>query len=280
MSSTPTDRWFLFAFDHRDSFRKMAGSANDDNLIAAKRLLFNGFATAHSQAADTEGMAILVDEQYGSVFVAEARELGARVVMPVERSGLPELELEYGAAFGEHINGFNPDAIKVLLRWDPDGDVNVNLRQGRRLCELSQWMSDQGRSLIVEFLTPVVEPSSARAAIMVRAIDQIRDSGVEPAWWKIEGLDDTASNADVAARIEANGRGERAVVLGRGASMDRVVGWLDAARALPTFGGFAVGKTLWQDPMQAHLRGKVSREAAITEIARRYLQLVNTWQAP
>ncbi len=282
MSSTP-DPWFLFAFDHRESFRRLVGSTDPAAIVSAKSLLFDGFEQAFEtlrSGGRTAGAAILVDEQYGTDFVGAARALGAQVVMPVEASGRAELAFEYGDAFGEHIERFDPDAIKVLVRWDPHGDAPLNGRQGELLATLSGWMRAHDRRLIIEFLTPAREPSSARAELMVEAVAQIRAAGAQPDLWKVEGLDDAASCASVAAAITAGGRSSDvgAVVLGRGTTLERAQGWLNAARTVPTFCGFAIGKTLWQTAMQAHLRGEIDRATATTEIAQRYLGLIETWR--
>jgi myo-inositol catabolism protein IolC len=281
MSSTP-DQWFLFAFDHRDSFRRMVESTDHATIVAAKSLLFDGFSAAFAALPDVvqaNGAAILIDEEYGSSFVSAARTMGAKVVMPVEASGRDELAFEYGDNFAEHIGRFDPHAIKVLLRWDPHGDSMVNGRQGELLASLSTWMRANGRQLIVEFLTPMCEPSSARAELMALAVEQILAAGAEADVWKVEGLDDAASCQTVAAAITTGGRDDvRAVVLGRGTTMERAAGWLGAAREVPAFCGFAIGKTLWQSAMEGHLRGEIDREAAVTEIARRYISLINTWR--
>lgn len=277
-SSPSPDEWFLFAFDHRDSFRRMAGTSDPAEVTAVKRVLFDGFRAALTVGPPVAGRAILIDEEYGSEFVAEARALGALVVMPVEASGRDELALEYGAAFGEHIEAYDPDAIKVLLRWDPHGDRALNARQGRLLAELSGWMRAADRTLMVEFLTPMREPSSARVALMVEAVAQILDAGAEPDLWKVEGLDETADCATLAAAIRAGGRADaRAVVLGRGTTMERAQGWLRAARPVDAFCGFAIGKTLWQEAMEAYRRGDIARDDAVERIAARYVHLVETW---
>ena len=147
------------------------------------------------------------------------------------------------------------------------------------LASLSMWMRANDRHLIVEFLTPMCEPSSARADLMAIAVEQILAAGAEPDVWKVEGLDDTASCQAVAAAITTGGRDHvRAVVLGRGTTMERAEGWLEAAREVPTFCGFAIGKTLWQSAMQAHRCGEIDRHAAVADIAHRYVRLINTWR--
>ncbi len=51
------------------------------------------------------------------------------LAMPVERSGQDEFDFEYGDDFGAHIEAFDPTFAKVLVRYNPDGDADLNRRQ-------------------------------------------------------------------------------------------------------------------------------------------------------
>ena len=62
-------------------------------------------------------------------FPSEAKERGLILAMPVEKSGQNEFDFEYGDQFGEHIERFDPDFSKVLVRYNPDGDAEMNKRQ-------------------------------------------------------------------------------------------------------------------------------------------------------
>jgi myo-inositol catabolism protein IolC len=267
----------LFACDHRDSFRallrRVSGSAEHDEVVAAKRLLIDGFALAVAQGVPP-GAAVLIDEQYGETLMPVVRNLGACVVIPVERSGQAELSLAYGDDFGDHVLAMSPDAVKVLLRWDPSGD---NAAQGAVLLRVSQWMAEHHLPLIVEFLTPPEVESSERAGVMATAIAQILATGTRPDVWKVEGLDTTQECAIIAAALAAGSADARAIVLGRGVPMERAEAWLRAAAPLPTFVGFAIGKTLWQEPLVALLSGTQPTDVAVAEIARRYRHLVTAW---
>lgn len=280
MSAEP---WFIFAFDHRNSFRGMLrrvlGTDDHENAVAAKGLLFDGFCDAVAGGVGPAGAAVLIDEQYGSGFAAPARAIGAKVIVPVERSGQEELQLEYGEDFGAHVEAFAPDAVKALLRWDPDGDAALNARQGRLLAEVSDWMVSREIPLIVEFLTPPLASSTERADCMVRAVEQILRAGARPDLWKVEGLDATEDCRRVADAVAESPRPSQVIVLGRGVSLETAARWLEVAAPVPTFNGFAIGKTLWQEPMEAHLGGDIARADAVAEIAARYRRLVDAWSA-
>jgi myo-inositol catabolism protein IolC len=273
------EKWLLFACDHRDSFRSLlrrtTGTCERGQVVAAKRLLLEGFGAAVDDEVPP-GAAVLLDQEYGSTMFPTVRDLGAGLVVPIERSGQSELSLEYGDDFGDHVLSASPDGVKVLLRWDPYGDAMLNQRQGRLLRQVSDWMHAQGIALIVEFLTPPVADSADRASMMAAAIDQIVATGTRADLWKVEGLD-TTGDCQVVADAIGRGGDATAIVLGRGVTLERAEAWLRAAAPIPLFTGFAIGKTLWQEPLEAHLGDGRPAAETVAEIARRYRHLVDVW---
>ena len=113
---------------------------------------------------------------------------------------------------------------------------------------------------------------------MVKAIEQLQDAGVEPDVWKIEGLDrrEDCEKIVVAARRDSRNQ-VGCIVLGRGEDDRKVHQWLAIAASTPGFIGFAVGRTVFWEPLVAMLDKKISREAAVAEVARRYQALVDTF---
>src|SRR4030095_16460393 len=105
------------------------------------------------------------------------------------------------------------------------------------------------------------------------------DAGVEPDVWKIEGLD---ARADCGKVLEAARRGGRdkvsCIVLGRGEADQKAREWLATAAAVPGFIGFAVGRTVFWDPLVQWRAGKSTREAAVAEVARRYREFVDVFE--
>ena len=51
------------------------------------------------------------------------------LAMPAERSGQNMFDFQYGEDFGEHIERFDPDFTKVLVRYNPDGDARGQQRR-------------------------------------------------------------------------------------------------------------------------------------------------------
>ena len=291
-----TDQLLILACDHRGSFQKkllgIEGTPTPDEeaqIRNAKFLIFTGFRQALSEGG-VEGMGILIDEQFGAEPAREARELGVVLAMPVEKSGQDEFDFEYGERFGEHIEAFDPTFSKVLVRYNPEGDGEMNRRQAERLALLGRWLHDNGRRFLFELLVPA-EPEQLervggdsdrydrelRPDLMIAAIGELQAAGVEPDVWKIEGLDSSDDCVRVAEAARAGGRDEvSCIVLGRGGNEEKVTEWLRTGAGVPGYVGFAVGRTIWWDPLEAWLAGGSADEATET-IAANYRRLIDVY---
>ena len=118
-----------------------------------------------------------------------------------------------------------------------------------------------------------------RPKLMVRAIEQLQDAGVEPDLWKIEGLDSREDCERIVAAARRGGRNKvSCIILGRGEDDKRVHEWLEIASSVPGFIGFAVGRTTFWEPVVDWRAGKLTREAAVAEVARRYQEFVRIFE--
>ena len=290
---------YILAFDHRGSFQKrffgIEGEPDPEQtaIIAdAKHLIFEGLLQAVSAGADPSITGVLVDEQFGSTVPGEAREAGLRLAMPAERSGQPNFDFQYGEDFPAHIERFDPDFTKVLVRYNPDGDGGMNRDQREKLRVLSDWLHEHERRFLFELLVPAEEPQLAqvggdserydaelRPELMRRAIAELQDAGVEADVWKIEGLDERSDCEMVVAQARSAGREQVAcVVLGRGADEAKVDHWLTQAAPVDGFSGFAIGRSIWWDPLKAYVDGKIERAAGARRIAENYLRFVAVYE--
>jgi myo-inositol catabolism protein IolC len=292
---------YILAFDHRGSFqKKMFGIEGDptpeetERISDSKHLIFEGMAKASetgSVAGDQVG--VLVDEQFGGTVPQQAKENGLKLAMPVEKSGQNEFDFEYGDDFGEHILTFDPDFSKVLVRYNPEDDAELNRRQLERLKRLADWLHDNGRKFLFELLVPATDEQLAsvggdtdrydaelRPELMRRAIAETQDFGCEVDIWKIEGVD-AGDDAEMLAKQTREGPGREGVVcvlLGRGASDEKVDHWLRVAAPVEGFVGFAIGRSIWWDALKGFLDGSIEREAAATQIAENYLRFIKVYE--
>jgi myo-inositol catabolism protein IolC len=292
---------FILAFDHRGSFqKKMFGIQGDPDeeqtrtIADAKHLIFEGMLAAAEKGLDEEASGVLVDEQFGGEIPRQAKEHGFKLALPVEKSGQNEFDFQYGDDFGAHIEKFDPDFSKVLVRYNPeDPDAEMNQRQLGRLKRLADWLHENERKFLFELLVPATEAqlekvggdsgrydTELRPELMRRTIEECQDFGIEVDIWKIEGVDDR-SDCEMLAEQTRKGEGREGVVcvvLGRGASDEKVEQWLRAGAPVEGYVGFAIGRSIWWDALKAFLDGSMERDDAAQQVADKYLHFVKVYQ--
>jgi len=293
-------RLFILAFDHRGSFKqKMFGMSGDSQtpqetarLKDAKRLVFDGFKAAVAAGAP-KGAGVLVDEEMGADVARDAKAMGVPLAMPVEKSGQPVFDFEFGDAFGDHVEAFDPDFAKVLVRWNPDDEAGIKGIQGERLARLGEWLHARHRKFLFELLVPASKrqlglvggdagayDSHLRPYLMLETISEIQAAGVEPDVWKIEGIDTQEDCRLIANLARSNGRdGVMSVVLGRGADDAKVDHWLRMGAPVPGYGGFAIGRSIWWTGVAGWKDATMTREAAVASIASNYRRFIDVYAA-
>ena len=290
---------YILPFDHRATFQTgMFGwkgpisEKQTARIAAAKAVIYDALKAAVAAGVPKDRAGILVDEQFGASILCDAAQDGYMTSLPAEKSGQDEFDFEYGEDFPIHIEAFNPTFCKVLVRYNPEGDKDLNQRQAKRLRRLSEYLLAQDRKYMFELLVPATPDQlrqvggermrydlEQRPLLMVQAIRELQEAGVEPDLWKIEGLDRREDCLQVAEMARRDGRdGVGCIVLGRGEDEAHVHTWLTTAAGVPGFIGFAVGRTTFWDPLMAWKDQKISREAALTEIAQRYRQWVEVFE--
>ena len=68
------------------------------------------------------------------------------------------------------------------------------------------------------------------------------------------------------------------MLLGRGASTEKVEQWLQVAAPVEGFIGFAIGRSIWSDALKGFLSGDLDRKAAAKQIADNYLHFVRVYE--
>ncbi len=292
---------YILAFDHRGSFTKRFGIEGDpspedtERIADGKHLIFEGIEAALERGADPSVTGALVDEQFGGPtrVPEEAKAEGIKLAMPVEKSGQNEFDFEYGEDFGAHIERYDPDFSKVLVRYNPGGDGEMNERQAERLKRLSDWLHGNDRKFLFELLVPAEQSqldsvdgdsdrydAELRPELMIGAIVELQEAGVEPDIWKIEGVDERADCERIAAQCRAGGRdGVACVVLGRGADDDKVDHWLRQGAPVEGYVGFAIGRSIWGGPLKGFIEGGLSREDAASGAADNYLRFISVYES-
>ncbi len=296
-----SENLYILAFDHRGTITKgLLGvegrepTEEEANKVSKmKQIIFDGFLKANESGITDGDPAILVDETFGLEIQQKAKEMNVKFAAPVEKSGQKVFDFEYGDQFGEKINEVGADFVKILVRWNPDDDEETRETQGRRIKELSDWLSENNKKFLLEFLVPATEEqlasvendqarydSEIRPKLAVKVVEEMRERGADPDIWKIEGLDTTEDCEKVAAAIKTGDRENvMAVVLGRGASDEKVNEWLRAGSSVDGYRGFAIGRSIFWNALKGFHEGEKTREEAVNEIAESYLGFLSVYQS-
>jgi 5-dehydro-2-deoxygluconokinase len=291
----------ILAADHRDSLeRGLYGlttpptPAQAARISADKLLVYQALLDAAAWLPAQIQPGVLIDEQYGAS-VAELAPHSAGAVslcMPLEASGQEWFRFAYGDDWQRHAGFFAAEHAKVLVRDHPGLDPARREQQARRLSQVSAWAATAGRSLILELLGPATGADKdategsmhryddeLRPGHTVQVMEYLQDHGVEPALWTVEGLDRHDDAVAVAAVAQRGGRQARCLAGGRDAPHEQLQHWLQVAAPIPGWAGFAIGRSIWRDPLRAHLRhlstaGEARRRirAVYLDYARYYLR--------
>ena len=289
---------FPLAFDHRASFERVDFGASARVaaevhrwIVRAEDLIFAANQPEVRAGAPLDHAGILVDEEFGTEVARRVMQAGVPLATAVQHSGQDEFDFEYGEDFVRHVETVDPTFVKVLVRYNPGGHSELNRRQAERLGGLSGWLSANHRLFLFELLlaatTSHLEAFEGhrddydlhpRPTLVVDILATLQAAGVEPDVCKIEGFDSADDATALVAQARAGGRDAvDCIVFERGASWDKVVGWLRVGPGVDGYVRFAVARTLWRGALGPHLAGKASDEQMLREIAPRYRDLIDLY---
>jgi 5-dehydro-2-deoxygluconokinase len=274
----------ILPFDHRSSFlRDILGlsikpSKKDiAEIKELKIIIFEGFLLT---AEKNKSFGILVDEEYGEEILKESKRNKITVCLPVEKSGEKILKLNYQKNFGEHIDKFNPDFVKILIRYNPL-NKNDNQKQLKVLSQINAFCQKRKYKVILELLVPPAKEelniknyeTTVRAKRTVEAIEEIKQK-LKVSIWKLEGFEKN----QWAQVIKAINKDSRIIFLGRGEDKKKVVKWMKAAAAHKEIIGFAIGRTIFLETLKRYHSKKISRKKAVKLISNNFKYFVDLWR--
>lgn len=268
---------FILAFDHRSTFLKKMFNRDGPftreitaKIKELKRIIYDGFLEVVPDKIPKEEGAILVDEQFGDEILRDAIGNGYAVALTTEKSGQEEFDFEYGNSFSEYIKKYKPTFVKALVHYNPERDQELNSRQRSKLKLLSDYTHSNGYKLLIELLIQA-PTEEIKPKFMIQTISEFQTDGIEPDVWKIEGMENPASYKEVVQQARSNGRDRVGIViLGRGEDKERVEEWIKAGAPVPGVIGFAIGRTIFWEPVSSYYHGQIGKDEAITQIAHNY----------
>jgi myo-inositol catabolism protein IolC len=283
---------YILPFDHRGTFAIKVYNVDEEQLTqpqvqeikSFKKIIYDAFIDAVSHGIPKDEAAILVDEDYGSEILVDARMKGYATIVSVEKSGQDIFTFAYGDEFGTHLEKFMPRFSKALIRYNPEDSDEKKQQQQMNLKKLSDYSHLHGFKFLIEPLVPASQnqlatvngdyslyDKSIRPKLTVQMINELQTAGVEPDVWKLEGLDRREDYEEIVLQIRSRGRNNVGmVILGRGVSPEKVEEWFRAGASVAGVIGFAVGRTIFWDALMQYHTVKITREQAIERISRNF----------
>lgn len=283
---------YILPFDHRSSFANLFGftnpelsSSEKETIVRGKEIIYVAFRRAVEQEIPKEQAAILVDEEYGDKIIRNAISQDYNVILTTEKSGQKEFTFEYGDEYAKHIEKYKPVFVKALIHYNPNDDPLSKMRQQQRLQVLSNYCHDKSYKFLLEVLVSPTDSQlkevggdnnlydgQVRPNLTVKAMEELQNANVEPDIWKIEGMENEDSYKIVALQAQREGRHNVGIIiLGRAENQEKVEKWIKSGNKIKGVVGFAVGRTVFWEPLVEYKNGKIEKEKAIEIIANNFL---------
>ena len=273
---------YMLAADHRWQWEEWcdARSIPRQRISEVKQLAADGFRLARDRSPRVrEFGALLLDEQYSSAVIANARRDGLLVGTPAEKAGAFPLAWST-EPFERALTGA---FVKVLVRFRPDDADDIREGQWQKLDTLQAWCRRAATPLVVEILVPRrQEPEDTfdavgRPAMLADFIGEAYRRKLTPEFWKIEGTP-ALEGARLIDRAIATQPRCRQIILGKAADIATIERWFAAASGSHTAVGFAIGRSVFWDPSTAFLSGTRTAAESAATICANYLRLVDAWR--
>lgn len=242
---------FILPFDHRSTFKK-----EFEDVTLQKQIIYEAFKKTVPSVISKEEAAILVDEEYGNSILRDAKINGFTTLLTTEKSGEKEFIFEYGDDFAAHIKKYNPTFAKALVR-------SLDTASKTPLKQLSDWCHENGYKVLIE---TIVEKDS-----VLSMIKDFQDFGIEADVWKIPGMESADDYIKVVEQARRGRENVGVVVLGGGEDKVAVEKWLREGSKVPGIIGFAVGRTIFWEPLVSLRDGKIKRQEAVDQISKNYI---------
>ena len=270
---------FVHAFDHRVQMQELAAVAGSDEsqLPQLKSLLL----IATQQVVQQRGLdgqgGILCDDIFGQDVLNEATGSDLWIGRPVEIPGSRPLMFEGGRSIGSIVKSWPLEhKVKCLVNYSTADDEGLRADQEHRITELYDACCDSGHELLLEIVPPREALSVGDS--VAKSIEHLLSIGIRADWWKIPAVERQSAERIHRSILSATPYCCGIVVLGLAAPKDELVKGFSAFSGLPLYRGFAVGRTIFNEPGRAWLAGEIDDDTLLTRIAQEYGDLIDAWE--
>jgi 5-dehydro-2-deoxygluconokinase len=270
----------VLAFDHRKQFEEWFYGAGADapNLIRrAKQLIADG-AMVGAEQAGLKAPHVILDDRYGAHTLARLTGSGAFLARPIELPGHTPLHFEGGPDVGTTLRRWPRDhVVKVLVRYDAEGDVHARVAQETQLLTLYRACLETDHELMLEVL-PADEEQPIEARWTLAAMARLYEIGIKPDWWKLAAPQGQGGWRAVGKLLDNRDPYCRGVLLlGMDAPLDEMVWAIEDAAKESWVKGFAVGRTIFKEAVQDWLQD-FDDNACRQAVSGRYMSFIEAWR--
>ncbi len=270
---------FIFAFDHRSQLYDLARQvgASEKRLPELKRLLVETVARTERHLQLHGSVGALIDDRYGEDALHTATGRGWWLGRPVERPGSNPVIFELGSSIGSVLAHWPTEqVVKCLILYDPDDHPDRRLAQESQVRTLCEATNETGHELLLELIPP--KGCQNDPDTILRTMTRFYNLGIHPDWWKLP-----ATSAEQWSRIDAliekrDPYSRGVVMLGQNAPIEQLVASFEEARHSRTCRGFAVGRSIFQDPARAWLTGGIGDNDLVERCGRAFEELITAWR--
>jgi RpiB/LacA/LacB family sugar-phosphate isomerase len=288
---------YILPFDHRSSFLKIIGipkPPNKQGIKTAKnykKLVYHAYLNSLKKTNEINktNTGILVDPWLGKDILQDAKKKKLIFCYTLEKSGQQEFKFDQ-PDYKQHLQRLKPTYAKVLVRYNPQEDKTTNKRQAKRLAILSNYLQTTPTKFLFELLVPPTDKQLKRSkskqsydkkirpALTIKAIKELQQTGVNPSIWKLEGTSSLKDLKKITKQVISFNPNSRIIILGRGESKQKAEQWIKVAAQIPEVIGFAVGRTIFQKPLENYKNKKISKTQATTQITNNFLHFIKLFE--
>ncbi len=286
------EKLYILPFDHYNAFVKFLADPKvtltdevKNKVSFLKLIVYKSILRAIDLGIPVTDTTVLVDELFASEIILDAKKRNISVCLGTEKHNTSEFDFAYGVEWMKHIEKFQPTIVKALVNYNPANDGDLNKRQNKKLKQLSDYCIVEGYQFLLEPLAPPTKEQlktvnndisrydeELRLELFLKSLGEFYQAGVEPNIWKIEGYKKIEQFEAVLDKVKSLSSDEvKIIMLGRAMPLADIKVQLQAAAKAGLF-GFAVGRTIFEQPLKEYLSG-LSEDKTIDAIANNFYNL-------
>ena len=266
-----------FAFDHRVQFEAMATKAGKPLSDIARFKSLALTAAIEAMGARTD-IGLLVDDKYGRTALHKASDYPLWIGRPIEQSGVFPLAFEEGPSLGARLSAWPQNhCVKVLAPVRADDTQELRTYHDDMMIRLHDACRQTNHEWLCEIITqrPDKAQDSRQILAMMRHYYEI---GIYPDWWKLEPIEDGHFWQEASEIVqEYDPFCQGIIILGKEVKADKLAKIFESASRCEMVKGFAIGRTIFDEPATKWFHDSLSSQAAVTMMTQTFQTLLAAW---